>query len=99
MTRSGCSSPSAIFVIGMPEVLEARIASGADVLLELREDLLLQLELLGHGLDHEVRALERGGEVVVEAEPSRPRCRCLEPVEHAAGELDAGLRALERFLR
>ena len=53
-TRSGCSQVAAIFVIGMPDVFDARIASAADVLLELGEQLLLEVEPLGRGLDHEV---------------------------------------------
>ena len=58
-TRSGCSRPDAISVIDNDDVLVARTASGLDVLLDLGEDLLLDLDLLEHGLDHEVGVGER----------------------------------------
>ena len=50
----GVLQAAAILVIGMPEVFEARIASGRDLPLELGEQLLLELELLGRRLDHEL---------------------------------------------
>ena len=83
----GVLGASAIFVIGMPDVLEARTASRRDVLLELRKDLVLQLELLGHRLEDELGAVERGGEVGLEAQRAAVACRRLEPVEHALGQL------------
>ena len=70
-TRSGCSRSSAIFVIGMPDVFEARSTLRPDVPLVLGEDLLLEVELLGHGLDHGVDAVERLGDVRRVATPSR----------------------------
>ena len=69
-----------------------------DVLLELREHLVLQLELLRHGLEHEVGAFERGGQVGLEAERPAVLLRGVEPFEHALGHRHAALRALERLL-
>ena len=60
-TRSGSGTPAAISVTGSEEVLVARIASGPQTLAASdREQLALQLEVLGRRLDHQVAA----GEVV-----------------------------------
>ena len=62
-----------------------------------REDLVLELQPLRHRLQHEVRALERGRRGRSRTVTAAVAARRLEPVEHAAGQLDAGLRALERL--
>ena len=82
----------------MPEVFDASTASVGDVLLELLEDLVLELELLGDRLEHEVGALERRREVGLEAERPAVLLRRVEPVEHALRHRHAALRALERLL-
>ena len=69
------------------------------VLLELRKYLVLELDLLRHGLEHEVRAFERRGQVGLEAERPTVLLRGLEPFEHALRHRHAALRALERLLR
>src|ERR1700709_572688 len=69
-TRSGFCRFAAIFVIGMPDVFRARSGCGGGGgrvggagLLELGEQLLLELELLGRRLDHQLAAGERGREI------------------------------------
>ena len=75
---------------------DARGVGGQDgarrrVLLELREELLLELEPLGHRLGHELGALQRRRQVALEADAAALDARRLEPVEHPVGHLDAGL--------
>ena len=97
-TRPGWAQTVAIFVIGMPDVFDASTASSRDVLLELREDLVLQLELLRHRLEHEVRALERGGEVGLEAKRPTVLLRRVESLEHAFSHRHSALCTFERLL-
>ena len=52
-----------ILVIGMTEVLLARIVSRPHVPLDLDEQLLLERQVLEHGLDHVVGVAHRGGEI------------------------------------
>ena len=68
------------------------------VLLELREHLVLELELLRHGLEHEVGAFERGGQLGLEAERPTVLLRGVQPFEHALGHRHAALGALERLV-
>ena len=72
-TRSGWARFAAIFVAGMPDVLEARITSGPTMLFVLRVDLLLELELLGDGFDHEFDAVQGLRHRAYVASPSRRR--------------------------
>jgi hypothetical protein len=68
------------------------------VLLELREHLVLQLDLLRHGLEHEIGSLERGREIGLEAERAAVLGGGVEPFEHAFSHRHATLRSLERLL-
>src|SRR5262249_25656383 len=69
-----------------------------DVLFELREDLLLELELLGYGLEHEIGTLERRRELGLEADAPTVDLRRLQSLEHALAELHPGLGALPGLL-
>ena len=60
MKSSGRLTYSARPVIGRVEVLEPSSASGREVRLDLGEDLLLDLRVLEHRLDHEVGAVGVG---------------------------------------
>jgi hypothetical protein len=66
-------------------------------LLELREQLLLELEALGNRLGHELRSGQRSGQVALVADAAALDARRLEPVEHAVGELKAALCAFQRL--
>ena len=55
-TRSGSGTSAAISETGIDEVLVARIASGPHVSSEMGEELSLEVEVLGRGLDHQVAA-------------------------------------------
>ena len=81
-------------------MFEARIVSGDDMLLEVREDLLLQLELLGNGLDDEVDAVERGREVGSKRSSAPPAPFPSPPSRSStrARELHARARLLELLL-
>ncbi len=68
------------------------------MLLELAEHLLLQLELLGNGLEHHVHPVQRRRQVALEADPPAVRSLAAEALEDAARELHALLRPLERLL-
>ncbi len=57
-TRLGLIVATAISVTGSEEVFVARIASSATIASSLREDLLLEVEVLGHRLDDELAVLE-----------------------------------------
>ena len=72
ITRSGCSVASAMEWIGIAEVFDARIASGAGEAVELGEHLPLRLELLDDRLDHEV-AVGQVGELGREGQPAERR--------------------------
>ena len=58
--------------IGIAEVFDARIASGADEAVELGEHLALRLELLDDRLDHEI-AVGQVGELGREGQPAERR--------------------------
>ena len=60
MKRPGRSVAAARRVIGMEEVLEAISASGRSVGQSAREDLQLDLLVLGRRLDHQVAVGEGG---------------------------------------
>ena len=60
---SGRVRPSMIVVIGMTEVLLARIVSRPHVLLDLGEQLLLERQIFQHRLDHVVGVAHRVGEI------------------------------------
>ena len=64
-----------IAVIGMTEVLLARMVSAPHVALDLGEELLLERQVLEHGLDHVVGVAHRFGEIGAAARPARPRSR------------------------
>ena len=64
-TRSRCLRKRAISVVGMAELLLARIVSVATSVDELDEDLLLEVELFRRRLEHELHALHGGRHVVV----------------------------------
>jgi len=61
------------------------------VLLHVGDHLLLELELLGHGLGHHLRALERGRQVGLEAHAAAVGGRRAQPVEHSVRDLYAAL--------
>jgi hypothetical protein len=56
MKRSGCSMLAASWVTDSDEVLVAIRQSAADVGGHLLQDALLELQVLGGGLDHQLRA-------------------------------------------
>ncbi len=58
-TRSGLLAAAAIAVTSSEEVLLASTQSALDDLRELRVELVLELDALGHGLDHELARRER----------------------------------------
>ena len=60
MKSAGRDTASASSVIGSVEVLEPSTASGAEVRLDLGEDLGLTVRVLEHRLDHEIGAGRRG---------------------------------------
>ena len=64
ITRSGRCVAAASDVIGIEDVFDARIAVGREHRVGAAEDVLLDLEVLDHGLDHEVggRDLVDGGD-------------------------------------
>src|SRR5436190_22259593 len=68
-----------------------------DDIFELREDLLLELELLRHGLEDEVRAVERRFELGLEAEAAAVLLDGVQPIEDGRRELARRPRALERL--
>ena len=59
-TRSGFLQAAAIAVIGMEEVLEARMVSGPVTRLELAEQGLLGIEALDDGFDDQVGLADLG---------------------------------------
>ena len=98
-TRSGCSQTGRDLRDRDARRVRGEDRVGGDDGLELREHLLLQLELLGHRLEHEVGALERRrrGRSRTGCEPPSSWAR-LEPVEHALPASSAPrLRPLERL--
>src|SRR5262249_8659070 len=58
----------------------------------------LQLQLLRDRFEHELDAVERRGEVGLEADVAAVRPRRVEAFEDTLGELDPGLRPLERLV-
>ena len=52
--RSGCSSFSASFVIGIVDVFEARMAVGLSLRFQTREDLPLHIGVLDHRFDDQI---------------------------------------------
>ena len=68
-TRLGFDVATAISVTGSDEVLVASTASGGDHGVDLAEQLLLEVEVLGHRLDHEL-AVGEVGEVAGEGDPA-----------------------------
>ena len=70
--RAGCFSAVAIWVIGMPEVFEAMIASSARWSSKLRDDLALEVQLLRDGLEHQLGAGQRRGRGRLRRRPNRP---------------------------
>ena len=80
-TRSGCCRLAAIFVAGMPDVFEARTTSGPTCCSYLGVRPLLELEVLGDGLDHELGAREGIGDLAHVAHRAALDDGRLEPVE------------------
>jgi hypothetical protein len=76
ITRSGYGSAAAITDIDSELVLVARIAVGATRAATGREQRVLELELLGHGLDHDVRPRHGGRQhrLPAQAASAAPRC-------------------------
>ena len=76
-TRAGVATADAISVTESAEVFVARMASGADDRLELREERELRVELLDDGFDDEVASVEgrraRSSATAARARLARPR--------------------------
>ena len=73
-TRSGRSVTTASSTTGSVEVLVARMASVRHDVVELGEEVLLDVEVLDHRLEHQV-AVGEGVQVVGGADPGRPPWR------------------------
>ena len=79
-------------VIGMTEVLLARIVSGRTCCLDLGEQLLLERQILRHRLDDVVGIAHRRREIVVRRD-ALDRARIVAEILQARG--DARLRAVD----
>ncbi len=62
---------------------------GANVLLELGEQLLLEVESLGRGLDHELGAREGRREIALVRDAAAVGLHGVETIERALGQRDA----------
>ena len=65
---------------------------------EVTEHLVLQLELLGHGLEHELDVPEGVAQVIGVADGAALDARRLELIEHLLRQSDSRLGSLERLL-
>ena len=73
----------------MPDVFEAMIVSDGDLTFDLRENLALELDLLGNRLGDDLRAVEGFGLIGAVGDAAAVANRHLESVKHSLDHSDA----------
>ena len=92
ITCAGRLVAAASDAIGIEDVFEARIASGGSSLVRAPEEILLDVRVLDHGLDHQVGRDEIGDDLDPLEDPDRIRAALLSEL------LEASPHGLERVL-
>ena len=97
-TRSGCAQTVAIFVIGMPEVFDARTASSATCFSNSAKISCFSSSFSGTASSTKSAPSSAAARSVSKRSDPPSSARRLEPIEHALGHRHAALGPLERLL-